>query len=132
MDFFAERRKYLLVYTAADDILAGNRQYSKTTVFNDQSLIQIGGRSSSSRRSRSRRVDRPFRGVIAGVVYNGLRPLELAASNDPRTKVDSDVKLLPDGVPFDYREKHPELFTKEALKNMMDKIIESKGRNDGT
>ena len=96
-------------------------------MFNDQSLIQIGGRYNQ----RTRRVDRPFMGIIAGVVYNGLRPLDLAASNDQRTKVDPNVKLLPNGIPFDYRETHPELFTKDFLKSMMDKIIESNGRNEG-
>jgi len=104
----------------------GNKFYSKTTVFNDQSLIQMGGRYNS----RTRRVDRPFMGVMAGVVYNGLRPLELAANGDPRTQVDPNVKLLPNGIPFDFREKHPHLFTKEALKSMMDRIIESNGRNE--
>lgn len=51
----------------------GNKQQVKTTVFNDQSLVQLGGRYNPT----TRRIDRPFVGIIAGAVYNGLRPLDL-------------------------------------------------------
>ena len=54
-------------------IFSGNKQQIKTTVFNDQSLVQIGGRLNTN----LRRIDRPFVGIIAGAVYNGLRPLDL-------------------------------------------------------
>lgn len=53
----------------------GNKQQIKTTVFNDQSLVQIGGRLNPT----LRRIDRPFVGIIAGAVYNGLRPLDLVS-----------------------------------------------------
>ena len=56
---------------------------SQLTVFNSQSQIQIGGRWNPT----LRRVDRPFVGVLAGLVYNGLRPLDHAADSDERTKI---------------------------------------------
>ena len=68
------------------------------TVFNSQSQIQIGGKWNPT----LRRVERPFRGVIAGFVYNGLRPLDLAADQDKRTKVQGDVRIL-ESIPFDYK-----------------------------
>ena len=67
-------------------------------VFNSQSQIQIGGRYNPT----LRRVERHFEGIIAGVVYNGLRPLDLAANADAKTKVQGQVRLL-DNIPFDYR-----------------------------
>lgn len=87
------------------------------TVFNDQAHIQIGGQWNPSKS----RVERPFRGVLAGVTFNGLRPLDLAASNDPKVQVHGNVNKL-DNIPFDYKEQHPELFTKDALKLMIDQI----------
>ncbi len=80
----------------------GQRQL---TVFNSQSQIQIGGKWNPS----LRRVDRPFVGVMAGLVYNGLRPLDLAADADVRTKIQGDVGLL-ENIPFNYRERNPRLF----------------------
>ena len=68
------------------------------TVFNSQSQIQIGGKWNPT----LRRVERPFRGVLAGFVYNGLRPLDLAADQDKRTKVQGDVRIL-ESIPFDYK-----------------------------
>ena len=89
-------------------VLTGNRFYSKTTVFNDQSLIQMGGRYNA----KTRRVDRPFIGVIAGVNYNGLRPLDLAAKKDYRTKVTSpSVKHLPGQFSYD-----DEMFSNSIMK----------------
>ena len=67
-------------------------------MFNSQSQIQIGGKWNPT----LRRVERPFRGVIAGFVYNGLRPLDLAADQDKRTKVQGDVRIL-ESIPFDYK-----------------------------
>ena len=67
-------------------------------VFNSQSQIQIGGRWNPT----LRRVERHFEGIIAGVVYNGLRPMDLAANADPKTKVQGQVRLL-ENIPFDYR-----------------------------
>ena len=30
--------------------------------------------------------------------------------------------MLKNGIPFDYREKHPELFSEEAMKRMIDEL----------
>ena len=86
------------------------------TVFNDQATVQIGGQWNPN----SNRVERPFHGVIAGVNFNGLRPLDLASEQDSRATLEGDVTLL-STIPFDYRDKHPQLFTKDAMKTMMDK-----------
>ena len=56
-------------------LLLGNKHQSKTTVFNDQSVLSIGGRRITKRSGNSLKVERPFLGIIAGVVYNNLRPL---------------------------------------------------------
>ncbi len=47
--------------------------------------------------------------MLSGLVYNGLRPLDLAAEGDPRTKIQGSVRLL-ETIPFDYKERHPRLF----------------------
>jgi len=56
-------------------LLSGNKQQVKTTVFNDQSLVQIGGRQLQ----QPKRIDRPFVGIMAGIVYNSLKPLDLVS-----------------------------------------------------
>lgn len=53
----------------------GNKQQIKTTVFNDQSLVQIGGRLLQ----QPKRIDRPFIGIMAGIIYNSLKPLDLVS-----------------------------------------------------
>lgn len=92
------------------------------TVFNDQATIQVGGHKNKNF------VERPFRGVLAGVSFNGLRPLDLAASNDPKVEVSGDVRKL-NNIPFDYKESHPYLFTKEAIIKQIDIIHNN--RNHG-
>ncbi|XP_054001780.1 neurexin-1 isoform X3 [Hylaeus anthracinus] len=67
------------------------------TVFNSQSTIQVGGRWNSDKA----RVERPFLGVIAGLVVNGARILEFAASKDARVTTKGDVQLLPAGSLLD-------------------------------
>lgn len=67
------------------------------TVFNSQSTIQIGGRWNRNKG----RVERPFLGIIAGLVVNGARILELAASKDGRVITRGDVQLLPPGSLLD-------------------------------
>ena len=52
-------------------------------MFNHQSQIQLGGKWNPVKS----RVERPFKGVMSGVVFNGLRPLDLAAEKAERTKV---------------------------------------------
>ena len=58
------------------------------------------------------KVDNPFRGVISGLVFNGLRPLDLAASKarkednglglSQKVQIRGGVQLL-DTIPFNYR-----------------------------
>lgn len=66
-------------------------------MFNSQSTIQIGGRWNRNKG----RVERPFLGIIAGLVVNGARILELAASKDGRVVTRGDVQLLPPGSLLD-------------------------------
>ncbi len=68
----------------------GTKQLSKMTVFNDQAHIQIGGQWNDN----LRHVDRPFRGILAGISFNGLRPFDLAAANDVKVKTNGDVRKL--------------------------------------
>lgn len=67
------------------------------TVFNSQSTIQVGGRWNRSKG----RVERPFLGVIAGLVVNGARILELAAAKDGKVAARGDAQLLPAGSLLD-------------------------------
>ena len=111
-------------------IHTGNRHL---TVFNDQMSVQIGGLWNANHEKS----DRAFVGVLAGVIYNGLRPLDQAASSklskrkkkkkassheEGRADVLGDVRLL-EAIPFDFRDKKPELFTKEAMDSMMKKVF---------
>lgn len=66
-------------------------------MFNSQSTIQIGGRWNRNKG----RVERPFLGIIAGLVVNGARILELAASKDGRVVTRGDVQLLSPGSLLD-------------------------------
>ncbi|XP_025837261.1 neurexin-3-like [Agrilus planipennis] len=59
-------------------------------VFNSQSQIQIGGKWSPGKS----RIERPFTGIIAGVVVNGIRILDLAAAKDVHTFTRGDVQLI--------------------------------------
>ncbi|CAH0550489.1 unnamed protein product [Brassicogethes aeneus] len=59
-------------------------------IFNSQSQIQIGGKWS---RGKSR-IERPFSGIISGVVVNGLRVLDLAAEKDVHASIRGDVQLI--------------------------------------
>lgn len=62
-------------------------------MFNSQSTIQVGGRWNNSKG----RLERPFLGVIAGLVVNGARILELTAAKDGRVITRGDVQLMPAG-----------------------------------
>ena len=111
----------LLLIKKIYNFYLGTKQLSKMTVFNDQAYIQIGGQWNEN----LRRVDRPYRGVIAGLTFNGLRPLELAGDSDPKATVTGDSRKL-NNIPFDYKEQHSELFTKDAIKLMIDQIYDQK------
>ncbi|XP_022103696.1 neurexin-1-like isoform X2 [Acanthaster planci] len=60
--------------------------------FDAQSKINIGATSSPFRRKR-RAIMYPFQGVVAGLAYNDLRILDMAASGDERITFDGDVSL---------------------------------------
>ena len=47
--------------------------------------------------------------LLSILVFNGLRPLDLAADSVRQTKIQGDVHLL-ESIPFNYRERHPRLF----------------------
>lgn len=59
-------------------------------VFNSQSQIQIGGKWSKGKS----RIERPFSGIMSGVVVNGLRILDLAAEKDIHASIRGDVQLI--------------------------------------
>ena len=103
------------------------------TVFNTQDLLQVGGRwderkhtlDSPFQVTRFSRVETYFtQGVLAGIVYNGLRPLDMAHDKETRTKIRSGTRLVslipwPDNrgsvrtltsIPYDYKEQNPALF----------------------
>ena len=81
--------------------------------------MQLGGRWNPT----LNRVERPFTGVMAGIVYNGLRPLDLAADpssglnrkhkTSARTQLQGPVRVL-NSIPFNYKQQHPRLFAKSA------------------
>ena len=85
-------------------------------------MVHLGGRWNPT----LKRVERPFTGVMAGIVYNGLRPLDLAADpssgqkrkykTSARTQIQGPVRVL-NSIPFDYRQKHPGLFAKAGPLN---------------
>ncbi|XP_054713514.1 neurexin-1-like [Uloborus diversus] len=60
------------------------------TIFNSHSKIQVGGKFNSVKN----RIERPFHGVISGLVFGSNRILDMAAENDPRVEVQEDVELL--------------------------------------
>lgn len=43
-------------------------------------------------------------GIIAGLVFNGIRVLDLAAERDPRIQIRGDIELLT-SIPADYRQR---------------------------
>lgn len=73
---------YLICY----ETVAGHQ----LQIFNSQSQIQIGGKWSKNKA----RIERPFAGIIAGVVVNSLRILDLAAEKDIHTSIRGDVQLM--------------------------------------
>lgn len=69
-------------------------------IFNSQSQIHVGGRWNEAKAQ----VDRPFVGIMAGLVFNGIRVLDLAAERDPRIQLKGDIELLT-SIPADYRQR---------------------------
>lgn len=67
------------------------------SVFNGQSTIQVGGRWNKSKG----RVEKPFLGIISGLVVNGARILELATQDQIVISIRGDVQALPPGSLID-------------------------------
>lgn len=65
----------------------GQRQMN---IFNTHAKVEIGGHKNVLRNS----IEKPFLGIIAGLVFNGHRLLDMAAEDDPRVKVEGDVDLM--------------------------------------
>ncbi|GFT00428.1 neurexin-1a [Nephila pilipes] len=78
------------------------------TIFNSHSKIQVGGKFNSIKN----KIERPFQGVISGLVFGGNRILDMAAEDDPRVSLQGDVELLitmpPDGQTVDSAENSEE------------------------
>lgn len=60
------------------------------SVFNTQGKVLIGGKWDPS----SHAIERPFSGVMSGLVFNGQRILDLAAEKDARITAIGDVQLM--------------------------------------
>ncbi|KYN37130.1 Neurexin-2-beta [Trachymyrmex septentrionalis] len=95
--FYHEVFHYCLLDRHLDEDIDTLKKSHQLTVFNSQSTIQVGGRWNRSKG----RVERPFLGVIAGLVVNGARILELAAAKDGKVATRGDVQLLPAGSLLD-------------------------------
>ncbi|GFQ68801.1 neurexin-1a [Trichonephila clavata] len=78
------------------------------TIFNSHSKIQVGGKFNTIKN----KIERPFQGVISGLVFGGNRILDMAAEDDPRVSLQGDVELLitmpPDGQTVDSAENSEE------------------------
>ena len=57
-----------------------------------------------------------FQGIMAGIVYNGLRPLDLANDKSERTKIRGDIRALT-SIPYDYKDKNPGLFMETGVQS---------------
>ncbi|XP_058809693.1 neurexin-3-like [Phymastichus coffea] len=75
------------------NLLSNHPQGNQHAEFNSQSTIQVGGRWN---RGKSR-IDKPFLGIMSGLVVNGANIFGLAAEKDSRTSVKGDVQMLPIG-----------------------------------
>ena len=69
------------------------------SVFNSQARIQIGGKWHQV----MGRVERPYLGVLAGIVYNKVRVLDDVKDRRPGTDIMGHVTLL-DSIPYNYRQ----------------------------
>ena len=50
-----------------------------------------------------------LQGVLSGISYNGLRPLDMAHDKRDRTRLRGGVKSLK-SIPFNYKDLNPDLF----------------------
>jgi len=87
--------------------IGGNKHFitflgNQLSVFNSQSQVQLGGKWHRAKQ----RIERPFVGVIAGVVFNGIRVLDFAADKDPNVGIRGEVQPIP-SLPAHIKEKPP-------------------------
>ena len=75
------------------------------SVFNSQSRIQLGGKWHQV----VGRVEKPYLGVMAGLVYNKVRVLDQVKERKPGTDIMGHVNLL-DTVPYNYRKLNMDKF----------------------
>ncbi|XP_030834440.1 neurexin-3-like isoform X2 [Strongylocentrotus purpuratus] len=70
----------------------------QSTFFDDQAIINLGGRGEMSDSKRKRRRRAPassqFEGMMSGLSYNDMRVLDMAASDDPRVVLSGNVGEL--------------------------------------
>ena len=93
------------------------------SVFNSQSRLQIGGKWNQL----LGRVEKPFMGVMAGMVFNKIRPLDLVRDRKAGTEMMGNVKIL-DMIPYDYREQNLDMF--EKMQRTQTSDTPSPGIND--
>ena len=74
-------------------------------MFNSQARIQIGGKWHQV----MGRVERPYLGVLAGIVYNKVRVLDDVKDRRPGTDIMGHVNLL-DSIPYNYRQLNADEF----------------------
>ncbi|XP_033634372.1 neurexin-1-like isoform X4 [Asterias rubens] len=70
--------------------------------FDDQSVVNIGGRSPIPSRRKRRVITHPFAGIISGLAYNDLRIMDMAASGDSRIHFEGDVSLVSSNTIWDF------------------------------
>ena len=75
------------------------------SLFNSQSRLQIGGKLNPL----LGRVEKPFYGVIAGLVFNKARPLDLAKDRAPGAEMMGHIKIL-ESIPYNYRSENLQMF----------------------
>ncbi|XP_029449265.1 neurexin-1 isoform X1 [Rhinatrema bivittatum] len=78
-----QRIPYRLGRVVDDWLLDKGRQL---TIFNSQATIKIGGKDRGH----------PFQGQLAGLYYNGLKVLNMAAENDANIVIEGNVRLVGD------------------------------------
>jgi len=93
------------------------------SVFNSQSRLQIGGKWNQL----LGRVEKPFMGVMAGMVFNKIRPLDLVRDRKSGTEMMGNVKIV-DMIPYDYRERNLDMF--EKMQRTQTSDVPSPGIND--
>lgn len=86
------------------------------SVFNNQAAIQIGGKWNRVKQ----RIERPFGGIISGLVFNGLRILDLAYEKDRRTEIRGDVTRVNTvknrlQEPMQYQQMQPVIIVEEIF-----------------